>query len=230
MESFLSILAPCINNYDVGEDENAEWPNNMISRLALISEDGLIIRRGDLHKKPISLEEVAHCRRIANEAKEVAGELEVGMGSESGDAFQPFWLVATQSEMVAISIDETLIRSRFGDTLFPPVSMTIEPLNESGVWWQDVVGWFNEEDLDEDERSEYVKPWRALLAWFKECPDFTQTAFVRIGDRNALWKIEGDSQVTPAGTELTPSCLPRMAVGLTHKGSLCGLFGISVQT
>ena len=228
MESFRSILAPCIDNYDVGEDEEAEWPNNMISRRVVIDENGLLWRAGNAPKTPVSSEEVELCKRLASEAKKVVGDIRVGMGSEGGDEFQPFWLVAPQGEAVATRIDEALIRARFGETLFPPVTMTIEPLEEAGIWWSEV--WSDSEDEDEAKHEERLKPWRAMSAWFKSQSEFSETAFVRIGDMQALWKLEENKELLPPGTELTPCVFPRLALGLTKKGSLCGLFGVSVQT
>jgi hypothetical protein len=67
-------------------------------------------------------------------------------------------------------------------------------------------------------------------------------AFVRIGDREALWEWENSrfqqeiaepedpKDDALAGTRLSPGVLPRLALGLTKKGSLVGLFGYTVET
>jgi hypothetical protein len=52
-------------------------------------------------------------------------------------------------------------------------------------------------------------------------------AFVRIGDDDLCLS---DEDSWPKGTELTGSVLPRLALGLTCKGSLAGLFGYVVYT
>ncbi|HYF63302.1 MAG TPA: hypothetical protein VD886_10845, partial [Herpetosiphonaceae bacterium] len=59
-------------------------------------------------------------------------------------------------------------------------------------------------------------------------PEFKDTAFVRIGDYRDLHEV--DPRLYPPGTELVGCALPRLALGLTHGGSLAGLFGVSVQT
>src|SRR5262249_14814389 len=117
-------------------------------------------------------------------------------------------------------IDESLIRERFGRTLFPPVTMTVEPFAENTVWWGEVA--FDGADPD------YFTPWQAMSAWFKRQSAFTATAFVRIGDENDLLRLPSASG--PRGTAMTGSVLPRLALGLTHNGSLAGLFGYVVQT
>jgi hypothetical protein len=159
------------------------------------------------------------------------------MGSESSDTFRPFFITVNVDDTIADRIDEALVRSKFGDTIFPPATITVEPLAEEGTWWSEVLydagGDEDREKLEEYgirvvEPEEYLHPWRALIKWFQEQPAFKDTAFVRIGDRDALWDL--DESQYPAGTELTPSVLPRLAFGLTTQGSLVGLFGFSVQT
>jgi hypothetical protein len=77
-------------------------------------------------------------------------------------------------------------------------------------------------------RERYLRPWRAMIKWFHARPQFRKSAFVRIGNYRALSKVPRERY--PEGTELPPSALPRLALGLTGRGSLVGLFGFSVQT
>ena len=67
-----------------------------------------------------------------------------------------------------------------------------------------------------------------MMAWFKKHSEFIDTAFVRIGDSEALSKIYKVD--LPAGTQMPGCVLPRLALGLTHHSSLVGLFGYTVQT
>ena len=43
----------------------------------------------------------------------------VGMGSEADDTFFEFFIVANVDDPIPAKIDETLIRSKFGNTIFP---------------------------------------------------------------------------------------------------------------
>ena len=63
-----------------------------------------------------------------------------------------------------------------------------------------------------------------MIAWFNNHSEFIDTAFIRIGNRNELFKLRLERNILP-------SCvLPRLVLGLTRNGSLVGLFGYSVQT
>ena len=123
-------------------------------------------------------------------------------------------------------IDEEIIRAKFGGTLFPPVTITVEPLEEAGVWWAEVL-----HDVSEykgKKRERYLRPWRAMIQWFRDTPELICPVFVRIGDYWALVDVPQDHY--PDGTEITGSVLPRLAVGLSQHGSLIGICGYSVQT
>jgi hypothetical protein len=165
------------------------------------------------------------------------------MGSESSAQFRKFYIVSNADEPASNVINEKLIRSKFGETIFPPATLTIEPLIESGIWWNEVLqdGLSDEENAKtwksilswfkrDTGNGEYFKPWKAMMAWFKSRPEFVDTAFIRIGDREALWALDMEKANLPDGTEITGCVLPRLALGLTHNGSLVGLFGYSVQT
>lgn len=144
------------------------------------------------------------------------------MGSESSDPFRPFFIAAHVGEAAAPRIDEALIRTKFGDTLFPPVTITVEPVQAAGTWWAEV------EADGEESGDEYFEPWRQLIAWFDRTPELLGAVFVRIGDSQALGRVPKANY--PAGTLLTGSGLPRLAVALTQRESIVGLFGQSVQT
>jgi hypothetical protein len=115
-------------------------------------------------------------------------------------------------------IDEALIRARFGGTLFPPVTITVEPFAENTVWWREVA--FDGAESDPG----YFTPWQAMSAWFKQQSAFTATAF----DWQNLHHLPNESW--PQDTMMAGSVLPRLALGLTHKGSFAGLFGYVAQT
>ena len=84
-----------------------------------------------------------------------------------------------------------------------------------------------------------------MVRWFRERPEFTDTAFVAIGDYDHLSGLlnergllygtgllsEEELQALlserglPGGMRSVPSAYPRLFLGLTHRGSLVGLFG-----
>jgi hypothetical protein len=220
-----AVLRECTVNYGVG-DPGAEWPNNLLSRKTVVYGSGRIAREGDSVRQEVDPDELALCRRLAGEAADLMAGVEVGMGSESSDPFRAFFIAANADDPVPEGIDEGLIRSRFGGTIFPPSAITVEPLAEAGRWWAEVE---QEAGDSEDEGSEeHLRPWRALIAWFAARPELKDSAFVRIGDSDALNDLDRGSY--PQGTELPGCVLPRLVLGLTAAGSLVGLFGYSVQT
>ncbi|MGH7298381.1 MAG: hypothetical protein ACRELB_25805, partial [Polyangiaceae bacterium] len=150
------------------------------------------------------------------------GSASVGMGSEASSPFAEFFVTASLGDEPALRIDEPAVRRAFGGTIFPPATITVEPLKEDGAWWSEVLA--DGEGQDEA----YFAPWRALMAWFDRQESLVDSAFVRIGDYRALLALEpGD---LPEGTD-SPGCVfPRLALGLTRAGSLAGLFGCVVQT
>jgi hypothetical protein len=219
----LGAIRACLENYDLGDPE-AEWPNNIISRRAVVYGSGVIARQGAPVRHAVDPVELSLCRRLAEEAADMTAGVEVGMGSEASDSFSAFFIAGNVGEAVPQLIDEHLVRSKFGGTIFPLATITVEPLSDAGVWWSEVT-------YDGSESGEhYLRPWRAMIRWFREQPAFADTAFIRIGDRRALWDVEAKKDELPEGTEITGCVLPRLALGLTEHGSLVGLFGYTVQT
>jgi hypothetical protein len=236
----LAVLRPCIESGDLGEPD-AEWPNNIISRNAIVYGSGVIARRGRPVRHNVDPNELGLCQRLAREARAVMRDVAVGMGSESRDEFQEFFVAANVDDPIAGRIDEALIRSRFGDTLFPLATITVEPLKEKGRWWRWVIDdsafryegdYSGPADKDEENlpkyQDEYLRTWRAMIEWFGARPQFQDSAFVMIGDYDALHSL--DRAEWPRGTRVVPCVLPRLALGLTKNGSLIGLFGFVVQT
>ncbi|QVL30717.1 hypothetical protein KIH39_17905 [Telmatocola sphagniphila] len=216
----LEVIRECMESYNVG-DLKAEWPNNIISRQAVVYGSGVIARRSESIHHSVDPDELTLCRQLSAEAEKVMDETDVGMGSSSSDPFRGFFIAANVGESVS-KITEELVRAKFGNTLFPPVTITVEPLAESGVWWSEV-----EEDGSESD-PEYFLPWREMIQWFRNRPEFVDTRFVRIGHDRDLWELPRKDY--PEGTEITGCVLPRLALGLTRGGSLVGLFGYSVKS
>jgi hypothetical protein len=217
-----SVIAECMEAYGVGIP-SADWPNNIISQRAVVYGSGRVAREGEAVRHAVDPDELGLCRRLADEAAAVTEGTEVGMGSESQDPFRPFFVVANADEPPVARIDETLIRRLFGGTIFPPATITVEPLAESGVWWSEVLAY-----LGDSPDPSALRPWRQLIAHFRGRPDYVDSAFVRIGDYGALNELEAAQM--PKGTEVVGCVLPRIAIGLTRRGSVAGVFGYTVQT
>jgi hypothetical protein len=216
----LTTLAPCMDCYDVGEAD-AEWPNNILSTLTVVHSTGQIARRGE-PARPVAQDELALCRTLSREAAAIMKKVPVGMGSEAGDGFRPFFVTAAAEAPRPRRIDGKVIRRAFGGTIFPPATISVEPLQERGVWWSEVL------QDGEGQKESYFAPWRALIACFGRQEAFVHSAFVRIGDSMALTELPEDQY--PEGTDMPGCVLPRLALGLTQGGSLAGLFGYVVQT
>jgi hypothetical protein len=223
----LALLRQCMDNYGIG-DPKAEWPNNIISRKAVVYSSGVIRREGTPVRHNVAPEEFALCKNLASEVSALMSGVRVGMGSEADDTFFEFFIVANVDDPIPAQIDEQLIRSKFGDTIFPPATITVEPLEEAGVWWSELI--YDVSDLDLNTREKHLRPWRGMLQWFREQPELKDAAFVRIGEYELLNVLDFENCDDPPGTELAPSVLPRLAIGLTRGGSIVGLFGYSVQT
>ena len=148
------------------------------------------------------------------------------MGSESGDPFRPFFVAANADEAPAERIDEALIRRIFGGTVFPTATITVEPLAESGVWWSELTAYY--EDSPDETGEAALRAWRALIPRFRDNPAYVDSAFVRIGDSDALQGL--DASEMPPGTEIAGCVLPRLVIGLTRRGSVAGVFGHCVQS
>ena len=217
----LEVIRECMDNSDVGSDD-AEWPNNIISQQAVVYASGRIARRGSTVRHAVNPDELTLCQQLSSEVTAIMAGVDVGMGSESSDPFQSFFVVANADEQAPARIDENLIRSCFGGTIFPLATITIEPLAESGIWWSEVL-----DDGEESEEDDFV-PWRAMIEWFRNQEAFVDSAFVRIGDYDDMEDL--DEEQFPEGTEMAGSVMPRLAIGVTKGGSLVGLFGYSVQT
>jgi hypothetical protein len=209
-------------NLDEVADSDAEWPSNLISRATVVYETGRIARASEAASQAVDPDELAACRRLAREAYGVMEGREVGMGSEASTQFSEFFVCGDPNAPAPSRIDEALIRRAFGGTIFPPATITVEPLKEEGTWWKEML-------LDGEAQEEsYFAPWQALMAWFGRQKAFVDSAFVRVGDRTALDQL--DESEYPEGTETTGCVLPRLALGLTRAGSLVGIFGYVVQT
>lgn len=213
-------LSECMKNYDVGSATD-EWPNNIISRFAEVYNDGSISKQHLPLQHQIDQNQLTLCQSLSAEIAEIMKNVEVGMGSNSSDYFQDFYIVRSQ-HTTDHKITPELIQSVFAQTIFPLATITVEPLSTDTIWWQEV------EQDGEESPSEYFDSWQNMITWFTQQSHFIDCAFVRIGDSTALEQIDQDQY--PQGTVITGCVLPRLVLGLTEQGSLAGLFGFTVQS
>ncbi len=132
-------------------------------------------------------------------------------------------MAANLDDPAPIRIDGDWIRSRFGGTIFPPATVTIEPLDEASPWFAVVQDFYAN-----DPGSDQLAHWRGLIHWFRGRPEFTDSAFVEIGDYSALTRL--DPNQYPKGTLIHACVLPRLLLGLTRNGSLSGVITSVVLT
>jgi len=209
---------------NVVESTGAEWPDNILSRETVVYGSGRIAREGDHVRQNVDPEELALCRRLADEADRLACSIEYGLASEPDEiALEPFFMAANLDDPAPIRIDGDWIRSRFGGTIFPPATVTIEPLDEASPWFAGVQDFFKD-----DPGSDQLAHWRRLIDWFRGRPEFTDSAFVEIGDELALSRR--DRKEDPEGTVVAGCILPRLLVGLTRNGSLSGVITSVILT
>jgi hypothetical protein len=220
----LAPLKESTNNYDVG-DANGEWPHNCISRKTVVYDCGVIARNGNPKTHCHDPEELALVRSLADSAAKLMDGTEVEMGSDSIDYFVPFYICANIGDDVPDIFDPESIRSLFGGTIYPPARITIEPLQESGDWWQQLRDDYvdNEEYQDDDVAVAYghklLDRWQAMVRWFNNEHSFKTTCCVRIGE-NPL-----DDEIKNLGC-----VFPRLALGVTINGSVAGICSHVVHT
>jgi hypothetical protein len=234
-----------MDDYGAAQDDRAEWPNNILSRRTVVYGSGAMARKGDPVRHEVDPDELALCKALAKAAHKLMKDIDAGLESEADLEFREFF-IAANGRARPRHITDALIRWKFGGTIFPPATITVEPLTEQAAWWSDVVRSASniaeeeDEDLsdDEEEPAEGARPsekflgtWRALVRWFRERPEFKDSAFVKIGDYDALRQLMRDKPAgLPEGTVSFPSSLPRLFLGLTRRGSLAGLFTYAVLT
>jgi hypothetical protein len=209
----LSLFAECMATYEM--DRNApdsEWPWNVISKRAVAYACGQIARDSDTILHVHDPEEFSRCKKLADIPTAIMHGCDVGMGSESSDPFQAYFRVATVESQNVNAVSEQLIREAFGGTIYPPTQITIEPLQEKGEWWQQVV-------IDGSGIGTYLEPWRKMIKWFQNESQLHAPAFVMIGDDPLDPTMRNGGPV-----------FPRMAVAITKAGSLVGIGGWVVHT
>ena len=203
-------------HYDTNNQE-AEWPGNILSKRTVIYADGTIAREGAEVKFAVDPEELALCRRLATELAKVMQGVEI-VGSSGECYLEPFYNTAQAGAAVPQRLDADLIRARFGGTIFSGAEIEVEPMTEEGPWYKDIASMYDEED-------EGLNRWKEMIRWFQSQSDFVDSAYICIGDN-----LEGClDRPTEPGVEYYGVVMPRLIIGLTKAGSLAGVAGFSVK-
>jgi hypothetical protein len=197
-----------------GDNKPGEWPGNYISTQTIAYSCGILARAGETVVHAHDADELALCRRRAEEAAKIMADTYLGMSDESDHQFAPFFIAANVGDKVPRKLTEPRVRAVFRGTIWPKCQIDIEPLKEEGEWWRRASG---QPLADNDEKA--LGAWRAMVAWFASQKDLHGASFVSINDRGESGRGEPISCV-----------FPRMALALTKKGSLVGLFGCVVWT
>lgn len=191
----------------------SEWPWNVISTKAIAYSCGAISREGEEIEHNHDAEELSMCIRLAKEVTEVAKDIAYCGRNPSDEPPSPFYVVANIGASVPQQFDESFIRHAFGGTIYPRAEIWIEPLEERGDWWSDVIsGGFWYED-DDKAFQQYLQPWRNMIDWFHRQPELHGQSFVQIG------KDPLDENFENGG-----SVFPRLALAITQAGSIVGLW------
>lgn len=210
--------------------DDMEWGPRAFSHKMLVYGNGAIGRTGETLSHKVDPDELELCKKLAREVCSIMQNTIVGMGSEACDPFYEFFIVANVGEPIPEKIDASLIIKKFNGTLHPLLEKNIyvEPLEEKGMWWDKVTGYYDGEDDPEE-----LKPWPKMIEWFHNQKEFKDCAFVSIGESSelteAFYQAEDEDSIPP-GTDGPPCELPRLPLGLTKNGSLIGLFGIAIHT
>lgn len=194
-----------------GSEEEGEWFDNVISKQAVAYFCGAIGRNGEVLEHNHDPAELALCQQLSAEVAQIMATTKVAC-DEGEHLFLPFYITAKQGAVVPAQIIEAVIRSAFGDTIYPQAQIVIEPLEEAGQWWEDVIS--------DEETNENLAPWQGMIKWFHSQERLHSPVFVEIGDYPLDDEVFGNSG----------SVFPRLALALTESGSLVGVCGQVVHT
>src|SRR5262245_23254981 len=197
-------------------DDAEDFTCNTISKHAIVYSCGAIGLRGVPLRHCHDRGEIALARELSGEIATKLRGRDLGMPAAATADFKPFFVAANTDDDSPLEITDTLIRRRFGGTIYPPAPILIEPLVENGVWWSKVLqGVAGDHTLKEL----YLKQWRATIDWFCKKPELHAPAFVSIGERPL------DRERRNLGC-----VFPRLVLALTNTGSLVGLFSYVVHS
>jgi hypothetical protein len=179
--------------------------------------------------------EVTLSRRLASEAGAVCRGLEVN-ASEATSQLVPFFITANRQTPVPDRLTSEVVRTAFGETIYPQAEIIVEPLAVGNRGWQAIadsedgevhlppgtVHRYTREQLEvlrkntQTRWEEQVRRWRTVMDWF-QTQELHGGSFVLIGEDRLSQSNFG-------------CAFPRLVLGITKAGSLVGVCGHAVQT
>ena len=149
-------LLDCMGVLRPGLDD--DWWSGILSTRTVVYGSGRIGLAGKKANHRFDADELANCRSLAKRAGKIGGG---PMPSDSEFDYTEFSLPIAEGEPVPERIDEALIRERFGGAILPVAKVDVQPLDESGGWWSDMVTLIRNVDASNDanRRKLDVKPW-----------------------------------------------------------------------
>ena len=223
-------IAPrSIDRLTVGIDGAPPWATSILARDTQRTASGRFVRSGERLDDAPDLAALSESRALASEVAALSGDLEVGMGSDSSQGFDPFFVAPSRSWRCS-AFDESTIRSAFSSALYAETTITIEALSERTSWWSKVLEDCGTADATYDPEPTLAR-WRALLAWFARQSSFVETAFIAI-NLAPLQPLPTDPVSAHYGRlSLEGGCaFPRLLVGRTNGGAMAGLLGVVVYS
>lgn len=236
--SMISNLQHLMDSYGLDESgERCPWVNNLVALGSKQAESGLI--RKDTSGLPTpDAAALARCRAISAAAAAIDGGVEVGLGSEGSEEYQPFYIAAHEGWRGELSTE--VIEEIFGDTLWKQSKIVVEPMADASALWCRVLERAKYTEEDEPGGGERVLgPYMKLRTFFEESPDFKQLAFVLVdpAERDTTPCKFGKGQTAcNVGSmmgcpDMAGGCLHvRLFLGLMDDGSLAGVLGFEVWT
>jgi|tagenome__1003787_1003787.scaffolds.fasta_scaffold20745961_1 hypothetical protein len=206
-------------DYDPGQGQpDREWSGSTLSSRTVAYSCGALCRAGDTREHRHDAAELELCRRLADEAESIMEGIEIGLGDEWGGGFFPFFVAANVGTPAPPAVNEEVIRTAFGGTIYPHAVVQAEPLDEA----RGFLRVYLEELRDHSEDAENeLEHWRALIRWSRDNRELHGASLVLIGETPLNRKDRGDNR----------GCIhPRLVVGLTEGGSLVGIAGCVTHT
>jgi hypothetical protein len=209
----LGPVAGAAYDYRLPGASDPDWPHNTLSIRTVAYSCGALGRAGEPLWHDHDPAELDLCRHLSAEAAATMAGCEIGMGSEGGGSFLPFFVATNAGVPAPADLTEGFIRRALGGTIYPAAQVVVEPLEERGRWWESVTN----DCGGSDDPEEALRPWRAMMRWFHGAGGLHAGSFVMIGE-------------TPLGGPNAGCVHPRLALALTEAGSLVGIGGCVVHT
>lgn len=105
--SRLAVFQECLETYGM-ESKNAEseWPWNVLSKVTVAYTCGQFGRRGEATDHRHDPAEFVRCQQLAAEVTSIMQGADIGMGSNDGNPFRPYYRVANIDNAVPENVTE----------------------------------------------------------------------------------------------------------------------------